>query len=111
MGPFRGIRRWMKGESRPSKPAAPKTEAAGTAYKKGDFIGKPYEVLGVLGVGGFSVIPHSGTFRNLAKELDFIIGRMPFRILLLLPIHPPPTTYARMGRFGSPYAGQCQCSD
>ena len=26
------------------------------------------------------------------------------RILHLLPIHPTPTTYARMGRFGSPYA-------
>ncbi len=56
MGPFRGIGRWLLGESRPSKPSAPKIEAAGTAYKKGDFIGKPYEVLGVLGVGGFSVV-------------------------------------------------------
>ena len=56
MGPFRGIGRWLMGESRPSKPPAPKIEAAGAAYKKGDFIGKPYEVLGVLGVGGFSVV-------------------------------------------------------
>ena len=28
----------------------------GAVYKKGDFIGKNYEVLGVLGVGGFSVV-------------------------------------------------------
>jgi serine/threonine protein kinase len=28
----------------------------GAVYKKGDFIGKAYEVFGVLGVGGFSVV-------------------------------------------------------
>ncbi|MBN1277703.1 MAG: glycogen debranching enzyme N-terminal domain-containing protein, partial [Deltaproteobacteria bacterium] len=53
---------------------------------------------------GFSVIPRSGTFRDLIKELDFIIGRLRFRIVQLLPIHPAPTTYARMGSFGSPFA-------
>lgn len=57
-----------------------------------------------LEAGGFSVIPPSGTFRNLVRQLDFIMGKLRFRIVLLLPIHPPPTTYARMGRFGSPYA-------
>jgi predicted glycogen debranching enzyme len=53
---------------------------------------------------GFAVIPPSGTFRNLISELDFIIGDLGCRILQLLPIHPTPTTYGRMGRFGSPYA-------
>jgi hypothetical protein len=53
---------------------------------------------------GYAVIPPSGTFRDLIKELDFIIGELGCRILLLLPIHPTPTTYGRMGRFGSPYA-------
>ncbi|RLC30476.1 MAG: glycogen debranching protein [Deltaproteobacteria bacterium] len=53
---------------------------------------------------GYTVIPPSGTFRQLIKELDFIIGELGCRIILLLPIHPTPTTYARMGRFGSPYA-------
>jgi starch synthase (maltosyl-transferring) len=53
---------------------------------------------------GFAVIPPSGTFRNLIAELDFIIGELGCRILQLLPIHPTPTTYGRMGRFGSPYA-------
>ncbi|MEN8691395.1 MAG: amylo-alpha-1,6-glucosidase [Desulfobacterales bacterium] len=53
---------------------------------------------------GFAVIPPSGTFRNLIGELDFIIGELGCRILQLLPIHPTPTTYGRMGRFGSPYA-------
>jgi predicted glycogen debranching enzyme len=53
---------------------------------------------------GYTVIPPSGTFRELIDELDFIMGRLGCRYLQLLPIHPPPTTYARMGRFGSPYA-------
>ena len=53
---------------------------------------------------GYSVIPRSGTFRDLIGELDFIMGRLRSRIIQLLPIHPVPTTYARMGRFGSPFA-------
>lgn len=52
----------------------------------------------------FTVIPPSGTFRDLIKELDFIIGKLGCRIIQLLPVHPTPTTYARMGRFGSPFA-------
>ncbi len=52
----------------------------------------------------FSVIPRSGTFRDLVRELDFIIDHLGCRYLHLLPIHPTPTTYGRMGRFGSPYA-------
>ena len=53
---------------------------------------------------GYTVIPPSGTFRQLKGDLDFILGELGCRFLLLLPIHPTPTTYARMGRFGSPYA-------
>ena len=53
---------------------------------------------------GYTVIPNSGTFRRLIGELDHIICKMGFRIIQLLPIHPVPTTYARMGRFGSPFA-------
>lgn len=53
---------------------------------------------------GYTVIPKSGTFRDLIAELDFIIKRLGCRFLHLLPIHPTPTTYGRMGRFGSPYA-------
>jgi len=53
---------------------------------------------------GYTVIPRSGTFRDLIKELDFIIGELGCRIIQLLPINPTPTTYARMGRFGSPFA-------
>jgi predicted glycogen debranching enzyme len=57
-----------------------------------------------LDAAGYTVIPPSGTFRDLIGELDFIIGTLGCRIIQLLPIHPTPTTYARMGRFGSPYA-------
>jgi len=53
---------------------------------------------------GYTVIPKSGTFRDLISELDFIIGELGCRIIQLLPIHPTPTTYGRMGRFGSPFA-------
>jgi predicted glycogen debranching enzyme len=53
---------------------------------------------------GYTVIPPSGTFRDLIKQLDFIVGTLRCRIVQLLPIHPTPTTYARMGRFGSPFA-------
>ncbi len=52
----------------------------------------------------YTVIPPSGTFRDLIGELDFIMHRLGCRIIQLLPINPTPTTYARMGRFGSPYA-------
>lgn len=57
-----------------------------------------------LDQAGYAVIPPSGTFRDLIQELDFITGTLRCRILQLLPIHPTPTTYARMGRFGSPFA-------
>lgn len=57
-----------------------------------------------LDAAGYTVIPRSGTFRDLIRELDFIFGHLGCRYLQLLPIHPTPTTYARMGRFGSPYA-------
>jgi predicted glycogen debranching enzyme len=57
-----------------------------------------------LDKSGYTVIPPSGTFRDLIRELDFIIDELGCRIIQLLPIHPTPTTYARMGRFGSPYA-------
>ena len=62
------------------------------------------DVIRGLDKNGYTVIPPSGTFRDLIKELDFIIGELGCRVIQLLPIHPTPTTYARMGRFGSPYA-------
>ncbi|MFI4910033.1 MAG: amylo-alpha-1,6-glucosidase [Sedimentisphaeraceae bacterium JB056] len=53
---------------------------------------------------GYIVIPPSGKFRDVIEELDFIIGHMNFNIIQLLPVHPVPTVFARMGRYGSPFA-------
>jgi len=53
---------------------------------------------------GFSMIPESGKFRDLASRVDFIVDELGFDIIMLLPVHPVPTTYARMGLLGSPYA-------
>ena len=52
----------------------------------------------------FTVIPPSGKLRDLIKALPHIFGTLGCRILHLLPVNPTPTTYARFGRFGSPYA-------
>ena len=57
-----------------------------------------------LDEAGYAVIPPSGKFRDLIKQLDFIIGELGFRIVQVLPVFPVPSTYARMGRFGSPFA-------
>ncbi len=57
-----------------------------------------------LDAEGYTVIPESGKFRDLKKQVEFIFSHLGCRVLHLLPIHPTPTTYARMGRFGSPYA-------
>ncbi len=52
----------------------------------------------------FTVIPPSGKLRDLTQELPHIFGKLGCRILHLLPVNPTPTTFARMGRYGSPYA-------
>lgn len=62
------------------------------------------ETLGALDEAGYTVIPPSGTFRGLSAQLDHIFGALGCRILQLLPIHPMPTQYGRMGRYGSPFA-------
>lgn len=53
---------------------------------------------------GYTVIPPSGTLRDLVRQLPHIIDTLGCRIVHLLPVNPTPTTYARFGRFGSPYA-------
>ncbi len=63
-----------------------------------------YSESAVLDKAGWTVIPPSGTFRSLVKRLDVILGDERFGIVQLLPIHPVPTTFARMGRYGSPFA-------
>ncbi len=60
--------------------------------------------LGSLDSKGYTIIPPSGKLRDLAGQLPHIVQTLGCRILHLLPVHPVPTTYARFGRFGSPYA-------
>lgn len=55
---------------------------------------------------GYNVIPPSGTFRDVVRELPHIMDGLGFRILQLLPVFPVPTTFARMGRYGCPFAAQ-----
>ncbi|MBO4620086.1 MAG: glycogen debranching enzyme N-terminal domain-containing protein [Victivallales bacterium] len=59
---------------------------------------------GQLDAVNCTVVPPSGTFREFARHLDFIIGQLGFRIIQFLPVHPAPTIFARMGRYGSPFA-------
>jgi len=60
--------------------------------------------LAALDAAGYTVIPSSGKIRDLIRELPFIIDTLGCRILQLLPVNPTPTTFAKFGRFGSPYA-------
>lgn len=53
---------------------------------------------------GHTIIPPSGKLRDLIAQLPHIIDTLGCKILHLLPISPVPATYARFGRFGSPYA-------
>jgi len=62
------------------------------------------ELLKSLDGKNFTVIPPSGKLRDLTRQLPHIVQTLGCRILHLLPVHPTPTTYARFGRFGSPYA-------
>jgi starch synthase (maltosyl-transferring) len=57
-----------------------------------------------LDARGYTVIPPSGKLRDLTRALPHIIDTLGCRILHLLPVGPTPTTFARFGRFGSPYA-------
>ncbi len=60
--------------------------------------------LKVLEDGGYTVIPPSGKLRDLIRALPHVFDTLGCQILHLLPVNPTPTTYARFGRFGSPYA-------
>jgi predicted glycogen debranching enzyme len=83
------------------------TRMFGPSKKLVSTVDKPLEAqLRTLDVKNFTVIPPSGKLRDLIAELPFIVGELGCRILHLLPITPTPTTYARFGRFGSPYAAQ-----
>lgn len=65
---------------------------------------KQEAIIAGLEQSGHAVIPPSGKLRDLVRELPHIIDTLGCRVLHLLPVNPVPTTYARFGRFGSPYA-------
>jgi len=64
------------------------------------------EPLQVLEGAGYATLPPSGKLRDVTRSLEHICGTLGFRDLLLLPVNPTPTTFARFGRMGSPYAAQ-----
>ena len=108
---------WPEGENLRIKVAPADTAAANTIYAAfvRQFGGSMTcaeapkthaEAEAALDAAGYTVIPPSGTFRSLIRHLDHICTELGFRNILLLPIHPTPTTYARMGRYGSPFAGR-----
>ena len=53
---------------------------------------------------GYTTLPPSGKLRDVRRQLPHIFDTLGCRILHLLPVSPTPTTYARFGRYGSPYA-------
>ncbi len=106
---------WPEGENLTIKVEPAHTACANTVYSafvrqfgatlSGNSVaGVVADSVEVLDQSGYTVIPPSGTFRDLIGRLDTIMRVERFRILQLLPIHPVPTTYARMGRYGSPFA-------
>ncbi|HJW71397.1 MAG TPA: amylo-alpha-1,6-glucosidase [Geothrix sp.] len=62
------------------------------------------QAISSLDASGYAVIPPSGRLRDLTATVPHILDDLGCRILHLLPVGPVPTTFARMGRFGSPYA-------
>lgn len=53
----------------------------------------------------YTVFPRQfGSFREVARRLDLIMGGMGFGIIQTLPPFPVPTTYAVMGEYGCPFA-------
>ncbi|MBI9018390.1 MAG: glycogen debranching enzyme N-terminal domain-containing protein [Phycisphaerae bacterium] len=53
---------------------------------------------------GAYVLPPGGNFEKFKEELPFIVDKLGMKIIHLLPINPVPTSYGRMGMYGSPYA-------
>ena len=53
---------------------------------------------------GAYVLPPGGNFEKFTESLPFIIEELGMKIIHLLPINPIPTSYGRMGMYGSPYA-------
>ena len=105
---------WVSGDNIRIKVLPAETIAGNTVYSAfvrqfGRNLYKPFsdrepEEISFLEQNAYSVLPPSGTFRQLIRHLDHIFDTLNCRILQLLPIHPVPAQYGQMGRFGSPFA-------
>ena len=106
---------WVRGENSRVKVEPAITASNNTIYNAfvrqfgsnmggGAWTEAHHEAERLLDADDYTVIPPSGKFRDLQKHLPFIMKELGFRIVQLLPIHPVPATFARMGRFGSPFA-------
>ena len=105
---------WAEGENFHFKVITASAIAGNTVYSAfvrqfGRNLYKPFsdrepESISSLEQNGFTVLPPSGTFRQLQSQLAHLFDTLKCRILQLLPIHPVPAEYGRMGRFGSPFA-------
>nr|MBA2479743.1 amylo-alpha-1,6-glucosidase [Planctomycetota bacterium] len=71
---------------------------------RGTRVGQLDDQFAALDKHGYTIIPPSGKLRDLAREIPHIVSTLGCRIIHLLPVCATPTTYARFGRFGSPYA-------
>lgn len=109
------IRHWPRGENARIKVVTALAVADNTIYNAfvrqfgpnlsgGAWKEELLQAAARLDEANYTVVPPSGTFRAFARHLDFIINELGFRIIQFLPVHPTPTTFARMGRYGSPFA-------
>ena len=108
-----GFQHWPEGENLCLSIHPDRLRTANTIYCAfprmfGDAAGRQKpdlaETIHALDAAGYTVIPPSGRLRDLTAAVPHILERLGCRILHLLPVGPVPTTFARMGRFGSPYA-------
>lgn len=114
--PSRGSEiQWPEGENMHVKVAPRRTRRANTIYtcfprqfgataSHTEKDAETEKAVALLDSKGYNVIPGSGTFRDVIRKLPVIMDEMGFNILQLLPVFPVPTTFARMGRFGCPFA-------
>jgi predicted glycogen debranching enzyme len=77
----------------------------GSDKDQADLHNEPLETrIITLEAEGAYVLPPGGNFETFKDCLPFIIEQLGMKIIHLLPINPVPTSYGRMGMYGSPYA-------
>jgi starch synthase (maltosyl-transferring) len=108
----KGVQHWPDGKDLGISVHPNRLRSANTIYcafprsfgARRDGFPVPAEMIRTLDESGHTVIPPSGTLRDVKRAVPHIFDTLKCHILHLLPIGPVPTTFARMGRYGSPYA-------